>query len=261
MNCLLSGIVLTTLFIVYELHAKTISPNPYMNHDNEVFSPIPIHGAVLTIADSVLEEIKPYYGILGHECELTLDHIYHAESSISQEIKFKLDLKISSIGTHCIEETKTCIGVTVLVIPIDICSESYQPCFKLIDRDNILCIPDLSVHRYEDFNFYTEILDPSSNPMIQKVAQESTNFLYHFFNTTHPCPLHVTNILHASEQMDHGINYLLDIEVETNEIDFYCEHEVKHCKSVQLHQPSPHLCPYGKHFCLIPTNLNDVTCI
>eukprot|EP00096_Caligus_rogercresseyi_P009933 TRINITY_DN3481_c0_g1_i1.p1 TRINITY_DN3481_c0_g1~~TRINITY_DN3481_c0_g1_i1.p1 ORF type:complete len:252 (+),score=44.39 TRINITY_DN3481_c0_g1_i1:31-786(+) len=223
------------------------------------FRPTDISPEVQGIADSVLDRIKPFFGG-GLACELSLSQIYHAESiEKANETTYKFDLKIGGSGRNCRESlTKTCIGIKIRTPPH--CNRQDPLCYSLVDEDSILCVPELTVEPSDNPGDYKEISNPLDDPFILKIAQESTKFLYHLFNTSRPCPLHLADILSVKEQTINGINYELELQVETNGVGQECEYVMKHCQGLRVHQPLPRQCPFDRQFCLVPLDLNAVEC-
>ncbi|CAB4057255.1 unnamed protein product [Lepeophtheirus salmonis] len=99
-----------------------------------------------------------------------------------------------------------------------------------------------------------------SDPEIQKVALETTKFLYHLFDTSKACPLYIKDVIRATKQSFPSTVYELELQVETNGADFDCDYVLKNCANIQVQQPPTNLCP-GNQFCLFPENLNNINCV
>ncbi|CAB4064266.1 unnamed protein product [Lepeophtheirus salmonis] len=99
-----------------------------------------------------------------------------------------------------------------------------------------------------------------SNSKIQKVALESTKFLYHLFDTSNACPLYVKDVIQAKKQSFPSTVYELELQVETNGADFDCDYVFKNCANIRVQEPPINLCP-GNQFCLIPENLKGIDCV
>ncbi|XP_040568831.2 uncharacterized protein [Lepeophtheirus salmonis] len=227
--------------------------------NSEIFINTGVDTNVKKASHAILNELKPIFGV-QKDCELEIINIDNVQSNIDPEDRvFKMDLLLLSSSTNgsCGLHIKNCLDVQIHVID-DKCKKFVEDCYFLEETKRITCITDnveLGTPKP-----YHEIPDPSSNEIIQKVAQEATEFLHGFFNVSKHCPLFVRDIISAREQMNEGISYELELQVEVESDLTDCPYKFKNCNGVKVFQPYPHLCP-NKKFCLLPQNLEKTTCI
>eukprot|EP00096_Caligus_rogercresseyi_P000101 TRINITY_DN1026_c0_g1_i1.p1 TRINITY_DN1026_c0_g1~~TRINITY_DN1026_c0_g1_i1.p1 ORF type:complete len:457 (+),score=70.77 TRINITY_DN1026_c0_g1_i1:217-1587(+) len=200
----------------------------------------------------ILPKLAPFFGA-GSNCRLFLDNIHESRSYVSDDISHKvMELKLSS---DCNPGSEICSGIHVqMPLGCDACEE-------LVDVSKIQCFPDIIVDPDFMLGGFREIERPSSDPIVLKVAQEATKFLYGHFSTATPCPLHLKEIVRARQQAVMGFNYEFDLEVETIGANFNCEYALKLCKNVKMHEPFAEHCPHGEPSCVIPVALDDVACM
>ncbi|CAB4064268.1 unnamed protein product [Lepeophtheirus salmonis] len=202
------------------------------------YEPIAVDESVRTVASKVVDQLKSYFGV-REECQLIIEEIYNAKLHVSKESIYDLTMKTQRNGPR--------IGI----------------CHNLTETYEIQCTPELVVDPAvpsinEDFE---DVPNVHTDPILKEIGEEATKFLYHKFDTTNACPIHLREVVRAKRQLiSDSINYEIELQVETNGADFDCEYVHKNCDNVKLHQPPLHLCP-GKKFCLIPVKLNEINCV
>ncbi|CAB4059724.1 unnamed protein product [Lepeophtheirus salmonis] len=139
--------------------------------------------------------------------------------------------------------------------------ENCESCENLVDVSNVDCTYVSVVEEGFFAGGFTNIEAPHSDPIILNVAKKATKYLYGFFDTSNPCPLHLVEVIRAKQQAVMGFNYELEIQVETNGADFDCEHIIKNCENVRVHEPIAEFCPHEEPSCVVPVRLQDVDCI
>uniref|UniRef100_A0A0K2TLS1 Cystatin domain-containing protein n=1 Tax=Lepeophtheirus salmonis TaxID=72036 RepID=A0A0K2TLS1_LEPSM len=227
-----------------------------------IYEPIAVDESVRTVASKVVDQLKSYFGV-REECQLIIEEIYNAKLHVSKESIYDLTMKLTVMGPGCEPETKTCSSVKIFIPQPQYCEDPSGICHNLTETYEIQCTPELVVDPAvpsinEDFE---DVPNAHTDPILKEIGEEATKFLYHKFDTTNACPIHLREVVRAKRQLiSDSINYEIELQVETNGADFDCEYVHKNCDNVKLHQPPLHLCP-GKKFCLIPVKLNEINCV
>uniref|UniRef100_A0A0K2UP11 Uncharacterized protein n=1 Tax=Lepeophtheirus salmonis TaxID=72036 RepID=A0A0K2UP11_LEPSM len=241
MNWLLGGI----LFMVTQ--------REFVDGTSPSFEDIPIifsNNDDFVTATSGLTQLKQFFKS-DVNCPLAIQEVIGSHTNISDGfINTFMDLKIFS---KC--GSQFCSNVHFQK------PENCESCENLVDVSNVDCTYVSVVEEGFFAGGFTNIEAPHSDPIILNVAKKATKYLYGFFDTSNPCPLHLVEVIRAKQQAVMGFNYELEIQVETNGADFDCEHIIKNCENVRVHEPIAEFCPHEEPSCVVPVRLQDVDCI
>ncbi|XP_040568012.1 uncharacterized protein [Lepeophtheirus salmonis] len=223
------------------------------------FSEAEISDEVSGVAEEVLDQLASHFGA-EDGCSLKLENITDVKTQVVAGTNYLFSLEISSDGESCENEVKICSDVKVYKPLPFACSSRIDTCLSLVESEKILCIPSTNEDPPLVIGEYSSIENVTENEEIQKVAQKAVKFLYHLFNTSSACPIHLREVVQASEQIVDGTNYKLEIQVETDGANFECEYVQKQCSNIIVHEPLAH-CPHDEEDCILPVDLQEVECV